>query len=186
MRVTDRVEERPAASSSRPRGSFADSLRAREAAAGAAKGARDRRAGSGSKAGMAKDAELRDRREVSSGAERGASDAAPALPGPDVRREHDAASVPELRAAVGALPVAVQAAHLRDGGPLALSLGRSLDVEIRAGAAGLEVSLRPEPRLARAAAAELPALAAALRARGIAVARVEVCARGPRGRERPR
>jgi hypothetical protein len=100
-------------------------------------------------------------------------------------RPPEPASAPELRAAVRSLPVAIQAARLRSGEPLALSFGRSLDVEIRAGATGIEIALRPDPRLSRAAEAELRALVATLRARGIAVARAEVRARGG-AQERPR
>jgi hypothetical protein len=88
------------------------------------------------------------------------------------------AAVPELAALVRTLPVAIAAARAREGAPLALSFGRSLDVELRSGAAGVEVLLRPEPRLLRAAEAELPRVLAALRLRGIAVARAEVRARG--------
>lgn len=80
----------------------------------------------------------------------------------------------ELRAIVRTLPVAIEAARVREGEPLSLSLGRALSVELRRGAGGLEVVLRPDPTLQRAAAAELPGLLASLRARGIAVARAEV------------
>lgn len=86
--------------------------------------------------------------------------------------------VPEIAALVRTLPVAIAAARTGDGAPLALSFGRSLEVELRAGAAGVEVLLRPEPRLLRAAEAELPRVLAALRLRGVAVARAEVRARG--------
>jgi hypothetical protein len=86
----------------------------------------------------------------------------------------DLAPVPELAALVRALPAAIDAARVRDGSPLALSFGRSLEVDLRSGAAGIEVVLRPDPRLARAADAELPRIVAALRARGIAVGRAEV------------
>lgn len=88
------------------------------------------------------------------------------------------AAVPEIAALVRTLPVAIAAARAREGAPLALSFGRSLDVELRSGAAGVEVLLRPEPRLLQAAQAELPRVLAALRLRGIAVARAEVRARG--------
>jgi hypothetical protein len=92
----------------------------------------------------------------------------------------DLAPVPELAALVRALPAAVDASRVRDGAPLALSFGRSLEVDLRSGAAGIEVVLRPDPRLARAADAELPRVVAALRARGIAVGRAEVRPRGGR------
>lgn len=76
-----------------------------------------------------------------------------------------------LRAAVRSLPPVIEAARLQDGARLALTLGGALGVELRGGAAGVEVTLRPEAALGRAAAAELPALVAALRARGVRVAR---------------
>jgi hypothetical protein len=98
-------------------------------------------------------------------------------PAADVSRPGGSAkveAVPEIAALARTLPVAVAAARAREGAPLAISFGRSLDVELRAGAAGLEVLLRPEPRLAHAAEAELPRIVAALRARGIAVARAHV------------
>jgi hypothetical protein len=88
--------------------------------------------------------------------------------------------VAELAALARAVPVAVAAAARGTGAPLALSFGRSLDVELRSGAAGVEVLLRPDPRLLHAARAELPRLVAALRVRGVAVARAEVRARGGR------
>lgn len=79
-----------------------------------------------------------------------------------------------LRAAVRALPPVIEAARLRDGARLALTLGGALAVDLRGGAAGVEVTLRPEAALGQAAAAELPALVAALRARGVRVARAEL------------
>jgi hypothetical protein len=96
-------------------------------------------------------------------------------------RPPEAVTTPELRALVRTLPLAIQTFGVRDGAPLALSFGRSLDVEIRPAARGVEVVLRPEPRLARASEAELPGLVAALAAKGIAVARAEVRARGAGG-----
>jgi hypothetical protein len=102
--------------------------------------------------------------------------ATPAVLGDPVRPlpAADPAPAADLAAVVRALPVAVEAARVRAGEPLALSFGRSLDVDLRSGAGGVELVLRPEPRLARAADAELPRIVAALRARGIAVARAEV------------
>jgi hypothetical protein len=90
----------------------------------------------------------------------------------------DPPPVPELAAAVRALPAAVEAVRAREGGLLALSFGRSLEVELRSGRDGVELVLRPEPRLGRAAAEELPRIVAALRARGITVARAEVRSQG--------
>ena len=79
-----------------------------------------------------------------------------------------------LRAAVRALPPVIQAARLQEGVRLALTLGSALGVDLRGGAAGVEVTLRPAAALAHVAAAELPALVAALRARGVRVARAEL------------
>jgi hypothetical protein len=96
-------------------------------------------------------------------------------------RAADPLSTPELRALVRTLPLAIQTFGVREGAPLALSFGRSLDVEIRTpprGAKGVELVLRPEARLARAAESELRGVVAALAAKGIAVARAEVRARG--------
>jgi hypothetical protein len=90
------------------------------------------------------------------------------------RRAEGAAPVAELRAAVRALPPVIEAAHLRESAQLTLALGGALGVDLRASAQGLEVTLRPADWLARAAGAELPGLVAALRARGLRVARAEV------------
>ncbi len=84
------------------------------------------------------------------------------------------------------LPPAIDASRVRAGEPLALSFGRSMDVEVRAGPAGVEILIRPAPPLARAAAAELPGIVAALRRRGLEVARAEVrTRRGDPGSGRP-
>lgn len=99
-------------------------------------------------------------------------------PPPAATRAAEAVTVPELRALVRTLPLAIQTLGLRDGAPLSLSFGRSLDVEIRSAPRGVEIVLRPEPRLARASEAELRGVVAALAAKGIAVARAEVRARG--------
>ncbi len=96
----------------------------------------------------------------------------------------EAPAIPELAAAVRTLPFAIACATAAGGGPLALSFGRSLDVELRPGVAGVEVVLRPEPRLLRAAEAELPRLVEALRLRGVAVASAAVRPRGGGGRAR--
>jgi hypothetical protein len=84
---------------------------------------------------------------------------------------------PELRAVLRALPVAVEAAATRGGETLELAFGRALSVEVRAARGGVEIALRPDAGLSRAAVAELPALLSALRARGVSVLRAEV--RGP-------
>jgi len=80
---------------------------------------------------------------------------------------------------VRALPPAIAAARVREGAPLTLSFGPALGVDLRRGAEGLEVTLRPAVALERAAAAELPGLVAALRARGLRVSRAEVRQGGP-------
>lgn len=110
----------------------------------------------------------------------------PALP-PELSRAAavDVAPVPELAAAVRVVPLAVAALRSPGEAPLALSFGRSLDVELRAGPAGVDVVLLPAPGLARAAEAELPRLVAALRVRGVIVAHAEIRSRGrPGGRAR--
>jgi hypothetical protein len=91
----------------------------------------------------------------------------------------------ELRALVRTLPVAVEAARVRAGAPLALDLGRALSVELRQAPGGLELVLRPDAALSRAAEAELPAVVRALRDRGLAVARAEVRARPDGGSPAP-
>lgn len=90
---------------------------------------------------------------------------------------------PELAALVRALPVSMAAARAPREGSLALSFGRSLDVELRSGPEGIDLVLRPDDRLRSAAAAELPRIVAALGARGITVGRVEIRRRSaaPRG-----
>jgi hypothetical protein len=100
------------------------------------------------------------------------------------RRDGDAspAEVQALRAVVRALPPDIAAVCARDGA-LTLALG-SLGVDLRSGPHGVEIALRPPPRLARVAAVELPGLVAALRARGITVARAEVRGASPRASAR--
>jgi hypothetical protein len=90
----------------------------------------------------------------------------------------------ELQAAVRAAPPAITAA-LREARPqLALHFGSALSIDLRAGAQGLELSLRPSAALERAARAELPGLVEALRAHGLRVTRAEVRP-GP-GKQGPR
>ena len=85
----------------------------------------------------------------------------------------------ELRAYVRAAP-AIIAASLRPGGAeLALSFGAALSLDLRAGAQGMELTLRPGPGLERVTRAELPGLVEALRARGLRVARADVRPRAP-------
>jgi hypothetical protein len=129
------------------------------------------------------DAALRVRRDVFREEERMASPA-PAAVAPRPPSAEPPGPVGELRAVVRALPAAIEASRLRDGAPLTLAFGRSLSVDVRRGAGGIELVLRPDAALARAAEAELPAVVAALRARGLHVARADVLPRahaGPAG-----
>jgi hypothetical protein len=82
--------------------------------------------------------------------------------------------VAALRAAVRALPAAIEAARLQGNAQITLTLGGALGVDLRGRADGVELTLRPDAALGRAAAAELPALVAALRARGVRVVGAEV------------
>ena len=87
---------------------------------------------------------LRERREVFGEAERQASAPLPsvALPQqPAAAARVEAA--PELRAIVRTLPIAIEAARVREGAPLSLALGRALSVDLRRGAGGL--GDRPAP-----------------------------------------
>jgi hypothetical protein len=117
------------------------------------------------------DGALRERREVF-GEEVRLAPTAVAVP--PAAGAAEAVVTPELRTLVRTLPLAIQTFGVREGAPLALSFGRSLDVELRPAPRGVELVLRPEPRLARASEAELHGIVAALRARGIAVSRAEV------------
>ena len=166
MRVNETAAARRPAAGAEP-GRFAETLRR----ARAAKVARESASGPGS---GARSAELRkvarDRapplaaREAARDEERRLAAAFPRrTPGGAARR---LAGAGDSRPLVRALPAAVDAARLRDGAPLSLSFGRSLDVELRAVPAGVEVVLRPEPRLLRAAEAELPRVVEALRLAG--------------------
>jgi hypothetical protein len=100
---------------------------------------------------------------------------APPLATRDARAARaEVAPTPELAAVARAVPIAISTGRLHDGAPLTLSFGRSLAVDLRSGAAGVELVLVPDARLARAAEAELPRIVSALRLRGVAVARAEV------------
>jgi hypothetical protein len=83
-------------------------------------------------------------------------------------------ALPPLRELVRALPPAIHAAQVGDGRPLELSFGAGLRIDLRVGREGVELTLRPEARLARAAAAELPELVRALSAKGIRLARAGI------------
>jgi hypothetical protein len=65
-----------------------------------------------------------------------------------------------------------------------VQLGRSLDVRIAQAPAGVEVTLQVVRGLSPLAEAELPLLVAALRARGVRVARAGIRPRGGRGGRR--
>jgi hypothetical protein len=149
---------------------LATAFRSASGAAGLARAAAARR-GTADR----QDEALRSRRESFGEEARLASPRPPVAPAPD------AVAVPELRALVRTLPLAIQTFGVRDGAPLALSFGRSLDVELRPAPRGVELVLRPEPRLARASKAELRAVVAALAAKGIAVSRAEVRVRTASG-----
>jgi hypothetical protein len=170
-------------SEARGSGQFGDTLReARRArgagqvvAGGAASGA-PRTLATARTASAAKDGALRERREVfHDGARLALADRPSQPPTPSA----DALAAAELRAAVRAVPPMIDAARLGAGAPLALAFGRALSVELRPGAAGVELLLRADATLLRAAAAELPALVTALRARGVGVARAEVRPQAP-------
>ncbi len=104
---------------------------------------------------------------------------APGIPGSSAA----SSEIAGLRAAVRAVPAAIAAASIGAGGAqLAISFGNALSLDLRSGARGLELTLRPAPGLERATRAELPGLVEALRARGIRVVRADV---GPRALAAP-
>jgi len=78
--------------------------------------------------------------------------------------------------------LAVEAGRAAARASLDLRFGPSLDVRLTRSLEGVDLLLRPGAGLRAAAEAELPGLVAALRARGISVARAE-CA--PKGQSRP-
>ncbi len=84
--------------------------------------------------------------------------------------------------------LAVEAGRMGGRPFLDMGLGRDLHVRLTRAATGVELSLTPSPGLRGAAFAELPGLVAALRARGVPVARAEVRsgAAGPRALTAPR
>jgi hypothetical protein len=177
MRVGERGPSQPRTDAGE--GGFADALRR----------AADRAEGRGSRA-----ARLEPRRPARTGSAApeaaGAGRFAPAIDAEPLRASAapvpaDHPETPALAALARTLPVALAATCARQGAPLALSFGAALDVELRVGTTGVELVLRPEPRLARIVEAELPGLLAAMRARGVDVARAEVRPRaGPARRAR--
>jgi len=175
-----RVEGRgSAAGADRPAAGFEEAL-AR---------ARARDAGSAASARRAERRRPAEPRPAARSAQSTASREDRTAPPLDAGRERcgDPAPVPEVAAIARAAPPLVTA-HGPGGAPLALSFGPSLAVELREAPAGVAVLLRPGPGLERAAEAELPRLVAALRVRGVSVARAEVGGRpgtperGSRGR----
>lgn len=83
-------------------------------------------------------------------------------------------AVPELREAARAIPAAIWAGRLEGGEALELAFGPELAVLLRKVPGGVELILRAGPSLLRAARVDLPPLLAALRERGVTVARAEV------------
>ena len=90
-----------------------------------------------------------------------------------------AAAAPLLARAVERIALSVRAGAAPS---VTIALGRSLDVRIDQARAGVEVTIRAVHGLSLLAEAELPLLVAALRARGVRVARAGVLARGRRDR----
>jgi hypothetical protein len=72
------------------------------------------------------------------------------------------------------VPAAIWAGRLRDAPVVELAFGRALSIELRQVGAGVEVAVRADASLSRAARADLPALVRALQARGVAVVRAQV------------
>lgn len=93
-------------------------------------------------------------------------------------------ALPELREAASAIPPAIWSGKVAEGAAVELSFGRELTVELRQGAAGIELSIRTGPALTRAAQVDLPALLRTLRGHGVTVVRAEV-RRGSHGGGRP-
>lgn len=89
------------------------------------------------------------------------------------------ASAPLLARAVERIALAVRAGATPS---VTIALGRSLDVRIDQARAGVEVTIRAVHGLSLLAEAELPLLVAALRARGVRVARAGVLSRSRRDR----
>ena len=90
-----------------------------------------------------------------------------------------AAGAPLLARAVERIVLLVKCGEARS---VTLQLGPSLDVRIEQASAGVEVQIRASRGLSPMAEAELPALVAALRARGVRVARAGVFAQHRDGR----
>lgn len=99
---------------------------------------------------------------------------------------HEPPGAAELLAYVRAAPPVIAAALRPGGAELALTFGSALSLDVRSGAQGLELTLRPASGLERTTRAELPGLVDALRARGLRVARAEVRPRAPPAPRRAR
>lgn len=97
-----------------------------------------------------------------------------ALAAPEARPRLAAPALPELREAARAIPPAIWAGRLSGGETVELSFGRELAVELRQVAGGIEIAVRAEPGLVRAARVDLTALVRTLRERGLTVVRAEV------------
>jgi hypothetical protein len=100
-------------------------------------------------------------------------------PGRSPSAAPDPPGTTELRAYVRAAPAVIATALRPGGAELALTFGGALSLDVRSGAQGLELTLRPASGLERATRAELPGLVDALRARGLRVASAEVRPRAP-------
>jgi hypothetical protein len=104
----------------------------------------------------------------------------PAAPGP-AASERPASRAPVLAAAIERMSLLVKCGAAP---AVTVQLGRSVDVRIAQVRAGVEVTLQVVRGLSPLAEAELPLLVAALRARGVRVARAGVRPRGGRGGRR--
>ncbi|MEY2667506.1 MAG: hypothetical protein RJA59_144, partial [Pseudomonadota bacterium] len=94
-------------------------------------------------------------------------------------RAAPAAAAPLLARAVERIALVVRSGVTPS---VTIALGRSLDVRIEQARAGVEVTIGAVHGLSLLAEAELPLLVAALRARGVRVARAGVLARSRRDR----
>ncbi len=74
--------------------------------------------------------------------------------------------------------VAIEAGQMADRPFVELSFGGDLRIRLTRSPRGVELRLEPNPGLCGAARAEMPGLVAALRARGVVVAKAEVRASG--------
>lgn len=98
---------------------------------------------------------------------------------PEEQEAPGAAAAPLLARAVERIALVVRAGVAPS---VTIALGRSLDVHIGQARAGVEVTIRAVHGLSLLAEAELPVLVAALRARGVRVARAGVLSRSRRER----